>query len=79
MPSFRDPLITYLKNNGLAVSRLINTLRGGHPDDSSSHVIGRSILTGGFWSNIPLPRTFRRHCLKAFIPELPHRDSEGWF
>jgi hypothetical protein len=55
----------YLYNIGLAASRLMNALRGGDPDEGLSSPIGRSILRGGFFAQLPMPRMLRRHFEKA--------------
>jgi hypothetical protein len=51
----------YIYNLGLALTRLGNALIGGHPDHTLSSRIGRSILSGGFWSHVPMPETWRAH------------------
>lgn len=59
--------MNYLYNIGVALSRLCNTLIGGKPGDSLSYRIGTSILSGGFWSHVPMPAPLREHFIRSAL------------
>jgi hypothetical protein len=59
--TFRD----WLGNIGFALSCLFNALLGGHVHESLSARIGASILRGGFFAQLPMPRMLRRHFEEA--------------
>lgn len=59
-------MLAYAYRVGTALSCLLNALCGGDPSESTSLVIGRNIIAGGFFAHFPLPGWFRDHCLRAF-------------
>lgn len=55
----------YAENVLWNLSRLLNSLLFGDPNDSLSARIGWSRFKGGFWSRVPMPAIFARHFEKA--------------
>ena len=51
----------YFRNIGWTASCLVNAEFLGEPDESLSSRIGRSILSGGAWSYVPMPGWLRAH------------------
>lgn len=80
--------MAYLYRVGGALSCLLNAMIGGDPSESLSLRIGRSIIVGGFWARVPIPRPLKAHFLRVarrtpadFKPSkynAPEKSAQRW-